>query len=153
MLCLPQDGGTPLHSAAYSGNDDAVKMLLEKGANIDAVDNVSYMYMHLWEIARILWLSCTIVHHQYTLYMCIHCRASMCSCNKIFLGMRWLCQNSFKHNRCVCKSGIMLSFCGDNKAFTKSVYCAILLNNWDTLIEQSLNSQWGIITLMQQSHR
>ena len=47
MLCLPQNGYTPLHIAASSGNDDAVKMLLEKGANIDAVDNVSYMYMHL----------------------------------------------------------------------------------------------------------
>ena len=47
MLCLPQDGITPLHIVASYGKNDAVKMLLEKGANIDAVDNVSYMYMHL----------------------------------------------------------------------------------------------------------
>ena len=47
VLCLPQNGSTPLHIAASHGKDDAVKVLLEKGANIDAVDNVSYMYMHL----------------------------------------------------------------------------------------------------------
>ena len=45
MLCLPQDGDTALHYAVMSGNDNVVKMLLEKGANIDAVNNVSYMYI------------------------------------------------------------------------------------------------------------
>ena len=45
MLCLPQDGDTVLHNAVMSHNDNVVKMLLEKGANIDAVNNVSYMYI------------------------------------------------------------------------------------------------------------
>ena len=40
-----QFGDTPLHFAANSGEEDVVKVLVEKGANIDAVNNVSYHVM------------------------------------------------------------------------------------------------------------
>ena len=40
MLCLPQAGSTPLHYAAQSGSEDVVKMIIEREADIHAVDNV-----------------------------------------------------------------------------------------------------------------
>ena len=36
-----QDGETPLHRASWNGEVDSIKILLDKGANIDHVDNVS----------------------------------------------------------------------------------------------------------------
>ena len=38
---FPQDGDTPLHKAASSDKEDVVKVLVEKGANINAVNIVS----------------------------------------------------------------------------------------------------------------
>ena len=42
---FPQDGDTPVHNAARRGEEDVVKVLVEKGANITAVNNVSYHVM------------------------------------------------------------------------------------------------------------
>ena len=36
-----QGGNTPLHHASWYGQVDSIKILLDKGANIDHVDNVS----------------------------------------------------------------------------------------------------------------
>ena len=36
-----QDGETPLHSAAVGGHSATANVLLDRGASIDAVDNVS----------------------------------------------------------------------------------------------------------------
>ena len=36
-----QRGATPLHYASGNGQVDSIKILLDKGANIDHVDNVS----------------------------------------------------------------------------------------------------------------
>ena len=36
-----QDGDTPLHKASREGHLDVVKELLSKGANVDALNNVS----------------------------------------------------------------------------------------------------------------
>ena len=36
---------TPLHNAAWRGNTDVVKTLLEAGAEIDVKDRVSYCMM------------------------------------------------------------------------------------------------------------
>jgi len=38
---FPQGGNTPLHWAASSDKEGVVKVLVEKGANINAVNNVS----------------------------------------------------------------------------------------------------------------
>ena len=42
---FPQFGNTPIHDAASRGKEDVVKVLVEKGANINAVNNVSYHVM------------------------------------------------------------------------------------------------------------
>jgi Ankyrin repeat len=39
-LACAQNGDTPLHYAAYNGHVDAVRYLVEKGANINATNNV-----------------------------------------------------------------------------------------------------------------
>lgn len=51
---LLQDGFTPLHVAAQSGRPDICKLLLEKGADLNAVDEVTWAGMEqpLWK-----WLS------------------------------------------------------------------------------------------------
>ena len=36
-----QDHQTPLHFAAYNGHTDTVKILIEKGADVNAKDEVS----------------------------------------------------------------------------------------------------------------
>ena len=41
-----QFGQTPLHYASDSGKIDAIKVLLEKGANIDHVNNVSKITLY-----------------------------------------------------------------------------------------------------------
>lgn len=41
LLCL-QNGWTPLHLAAYNCSGTAVRTLLEYGANLEAVNSVSY---------------------------------------------------------------------------------------------------------------
>ena len=38
---FPQDGDTPLHHAVVIGSEDMVKLLVEKGANVNFVDGVS----------------------------------------------------------------------------------------------------------------
>jgi len=38
---FPQNGSTPLHDAAIGGREDVVEVLVEKGANINAVNDVS----------------------------------------------------------------------------------------------------------------
>ena len=40
-VVFPQGGDTPLHCAVESGREDVVKFLVEKGANVNAVNNVS----------------------------------------------------------------------------------------------------------------
>ena len=40
-LLFPQIGRTPLHFAAYAGRLDAVKLLLQNGADLSVRDNVS----------------------------------------------------------------------------------------------------------------
>ena len=45
MLCLPQYDETPLHKVAETCSDDVLKMMIEKGANIDVANNVSYKYI------------------------------------------------------------------------------------------------------------
>ena len=42
---FPQVGNTPLHDVVRWGKEDVVKVLVEKGANINAVNNVSYHVM------------------------------------------------------------------------------------------------------------
>ena len=42
---FPQVGNTPLHSAVRWYKEDVVKVLVKKGANINAADNVSYHVM------------------------------------------------------------------------------------------------------------
>ena len=41
MYDITQDNKTPLHHFADSGHSDVVQMLLDKGANIEAVDKVT----------------------------------------------------------------------------------------------------------------
>ena len=38
-----QDGNKPLHSAAYNGHTETVKLLLDRGANIDGISKVNEM--------------------------------------------------------------------------------------------------------------
>ena len=38
---FPQFGATPLHKAASSDKEGVVKVLVDKGGNIDALDQVS----------------------------------------------------------------------------------------------------------------
>ena len=38
---FPQDGDTPLSYAVGSGSEDMVKFLVEKGANVNGVNEVS----------------------------------------------------------------------------------------------------------------
>ena len=45
MLCLPQDGEIPLHGTVEYCSDDVLKMMIEKGANIDVATDVSYKYI------------------------------------------------------------------------------------------------------------
>ena len=40
VLCL-KDGSTPLHNASYQGHVEIVGLLLDQGANIEAMHNVS----------------------------------------------------------------------------------------------------------------
>ena len=49
MIMNNQDGNTALHVAANKGHADTVKLLLENGADIKAMDKVShceYVYVH-----------------------------------------------------------------------------------------------------------
>ena len=47
-----QNGTTPLHYALRDGNIDVITLLLEGGANIDKVDNVSYITLHEYRFAQ-----------------------------------------------------------------------------------------------------
>ena len=40
-LCNLQDGNTPLHRAALNGHKEVAALLLDKGANLEALDKVS----------------------------------------------------------------------------------------------------------------
>ena len=42
LFSLMQDGATPLYVASLEGRKGVVKLLLEKGANIDQQDKVEY---------------------------------------------------------------------------------------------------------------
>ena len=44
-----QDGRTPLHHAAFHGNPEACKSLIEAGCEIDAQDSVSHIKLNLHE--------------------------------------------------------------------------------------------------------
>ena len=46
-----QDGWTPLHAAASSGCIEIAQMLMEKGANIEATDKVSFLALTNWQCA------------------------------------------------------------------------------------------------------
>ena len=46
MLLMNVYCETPLHYASRKGKVDAIKVLLEKGANIDHVDNVSKITLY-----------------------------------------------------------------------------------------------------------
>ena len=41
-----QDGGTALHSAAEPGHIETVKLLLDRGANVDTATEVSNIRLH-----------------------------------------------------------------------------------------------------------
>ena len=41
VLCVPQDRDTPLHCAAAHGHTATAGLLLDRGANTEAVNNVS----------------------------------------------------------------------------------------------------------------
>jgi len=41
-VVVPQDDQTPLHQAAIMGRGNVVKLLVEKGANVNVVNKVSY---------------------------------------------------------------------------------------------------------------
>ena len=45
-----QYGRTPLHIASIEGHGSIVHLLLEKGANINAVDNVSYTTLYDYQL-------------------------------------------------------------------------------------------------------
>ena len=42
---FPQGDGTPLHFAVESGREEIVKLLIEKGADVNAKNWVSYCIM------------------------------------------------------------------------------------------------------------
>jgi ankyrin repeat protein len=46
-----KDGRTALHCAAQTGQADVVQLLLEKGADINAVDQSCYTALH-WALLR-----------------------------------------------------------------------------------------------------
>ena len=45
LFVLQFYGVSPLHAAAYNGHNDVVLTLIEKGANINILDNVSINYI------------------------------------------------------------------------------------------------------------
>ena len=63
---FPQGGNTPLHWAASSDKEGVVKVLVEKGANINAVNNVSWFIIAMYKLCgsttsannSIRWLWC-----------------------------------------------------------------------------------------------
>ena len=68
-LCYvpPQFGCTPLHRAASAGQAEVCELLIEEGANVDAVDNTgqtSLMYATICndkQVLMFLFLKCTQV--------------------------------------------------------------------------------------------
>ena len=51
----PQDQSTPLHVAAYNNSVDAAKVLIDRGAQVDARDEVSLNPRTLGEKAQGTW--------------------------------------------------------------------------------------------------
>jgi hypothetical protein len=49
-LFIHQAGWTALHYSAWRGEEDGVRLLLEEGANIDAVNKVTFDIMNVVEI-------------------------------------------------------------------------------------------------------
>ena len=41
-----QNGNTPLHDAAFNGNTEVVQLLIQTGANLDAVNKVPVYIQH-----------------------------------------------------------------------------------------------------------
>ena len=41
MCCVCQDGCTPLHDVSYGGHFEVARLLLDRGANIEAIDEAS----------------------------------------------------------------------------------------------------------------
>ena len=47
-MLFVQDGTTSLKTATQKGHLDVIKLLLDRGANIDPVDRVSYNFEMIW---------------------------------------------------------------------------------------------------------
>ena len=52
VVIIMQDGLTPLHKATWNGHKDAIKLLVDSGAAVDAKSNVylcttTYMYAYM----------------------------------------------------------------------------------------------------------
>ena len=47
LTCYMQKGNTPLLLACLNGHSDVAQLLINKGADVDMPDKVSYMYLCL----------------------------------------------------------------------------------------------------------
>ena len=79
-----QSGRTPLLEAARNGHVEIAQLLMEKGANIEIVDKVSFLTLSNWQGGD--FASESIVPHL-TLFLWYNLKAWQCKCDPIWLNM------------------------------------------------------------------